>query len=84
MNDILIVSGWYPEKALGAAMLAACLAADEPEIVACSQRRLPEMAQAWAALRRGRPRQIHIAGVGMDADPERLAASLAKLAAAGT
>jgi DNA-binding NtrC family response regulator len=83
-TDILIVSGWYPEKALGAALLAACLAAEAPEIVACSQRRLPELAAAWAASRRARWRRIYISGVGLDTDPPRLAAALAKLAAAGT
>lgn len=84
MSDMLIVSGWYPEKALGAAMLAACLAPEEPEIVASSQRRLPELMEAWSEPRRPRWRRIYISGVGLDSDPTRLAAALGKLKASGT
>ena len=84
MSDYLIVSGWYPEKALGAAMLAACLAPADVEIVACSQRRLPELFSAWAKLSPPPWRRIFVSGVGMDTDPVRMAAALTELAAAGT
>ncbi len=84
MSDMLIVSGWYPEKALGAAMLAACRGPEDAEIVASSQRRLPELMEEWAEPRRPRWRQIIISGVGLDNDPARLAAAMSRLKAAGT
>jgi transcriptional regulator with PAS, ATPase and Fis domain len=64
MSDTLIISGWSVDMALGAAM-AAALVESEPEIVALSQRRLPEAFAEWAKEKTPRWKQILIIGLGL-------------------
>jgi transcriptional regulator with GAF, ATPase, and Fis domain len=82
MSDTLIVSGWSVDMALGAAMAAALVEAG-PEIVALSQRRLPEVFAEWAEEKSPRWKRILIIGLGLWNDIDSFKRSLKVLRGKG-